>query len=117
MSANYSASELVQLARKAKGLKQKAFASELGKSQGVVSRYESGEVDPPADVIMHCMHILKAPSVESSVSLGAAVHAVRNALDALTETVDHLQRMAVANGDMTQSHAADFDVAGIRESS
>lgn len=50
--------ELVGKARQKLGLKQKHFAEKLGKSQGVVSRYEKGEVEPPGEVTMHCMQIL-----------------------------------------------------------
>ena len=50
--------DLVGKARQKLGLKQKHFAEKLGKSQGVVSRYEKGEVEPPGEVIMHCMQIL-----------------------------------------------------------
>lgn len=50
--------DLVGKARQKLGLKQKHFAERLGKSQGVVSRYEKGEVEPPGEVTMHCMQIL-----------------------------------------------------------
>jgi transcriptional regulator with XRE-family HTH domain len=53
-----STADLVGRARRKLGMKQKHFAEKLGKSQGVVSRYEKGEVEPPGEVIMHCMQIL-----------------------------------------------------------
>lgn len=55
-----SISDLVRQARKKIGKNQKDFARYLGKDQSVVSRYERGQAMPPGDVIMHCMHILRA---------------------------------------------------------
>lgn len=43
-------------------LNQIDFAKKLGKTQSVLSRYESGSVNPPSEVIMHCMHILNISS-------------------------------------------------------
>lgn len=50
--------EIIRRARKKLELNQKDFAGQLGKSQSVMSRYESGAVIAPSTVIMHCMHIL-----------------------------------------------------------
>ena len=71
--------DLVNSARRKLGLNQKEFACYIGKSQGVVSRYESGAVEPPGEVIMHCMHILSATS-SFSTGLGA--------LDDLLQTLE-----------------------------
>lgn len=38
---------------------QSDFARLLGKSQGLVSKYERGIVNPPADVLEKCMDILQ----------------------------------------------------------
>jgi transcriptional regulator with XRE-family HTH domain len=37
---------------------QAAFSKVLGKSQGLVSKYENGEISPPSEVIEECMDIL-----------------------------------------------------------
>ena len=55
--------ELVRKARKLSGLNQARFGDIIGKSQGVVSRYEKGDVAPPGDVTMHCVNILGAAEV------------------------------------------------------
>ncbi|WP_080937509.1 helix-turn-helix domain-containing protein [Burkholderia plantarii] len=83
---------LVRDARRQLGLNQAKFALLLGKSQAVVSRYEKGRVDPPSDVVMHCVHILSGAGKEGSVPMGdwdqmlkaleAAVLLVRSLRDA-----------------------------------
>ncbi len=50
---------IVRQARKLLQLNQNDFANRFNKSQGVLSRYETGAVSPPSDIIMHCMHILQ----------------------------------------------------------
>lgn len=50
--------QLVKSSRKSLGLNQSDFGALIGKSQGVVSRYEKGEVAPPGDVAMQCVNIL-----------------------------------------------------------
>jgi len=48
-----------EIIKKARGNKsQEAFAREIGKSQGTLSKYETGEVSPPSEVLEHCMHLL-----------------------------------------------------------
>jgi len=45
--------------REARGNKSQAeFSALLGKSQGLVSKYEKGIVNPPTDIIEKCMKIL-----------------------------------------------------------
>jgi transcriptional regulator with XRE-family HTH domain len=56
---NPQTAALVRSAREHLGLNQGQFAAKIGKSQGVVSRYERGVVDPPGEIVMHCMHILR----------------------------------------------------------
>lgn len=63
--------ELVFQARQKKGLSQAKFGEIFDKSQGEVSRYESGEIRPPPEILMHCMHELgllstQEPEVSSS---------------------------------------------------
>ena len=61
--------ELVSQARRKKGLSQAEFGALFKKSQGEISRYESGEVSPPLEVFMHCMHELDlVPAQEPEVS-------------------------------------------------
>lgn len=46
--------------REARGNRnQTEFAEFLGKSQGLVSKYERGIVNPPADILEKCMGILQ----------------------------------------------------------
>lgn len=49
---------LVKQVRISKGLNQQDFGKSFNKSQGEISRYESGEVEPPLKVVMYCMHEL-----------------------------------------------------------
>jgi ribosome-binding protein aMBF1 (putative translation factor) len=50
--------EIVRNAWKKTGLSQSAFASKHGITQYNLSRYASGKVKPPDDLLMQCMHIL-----------------------------------------------------------
>ena len=108
-SATPLPAHLVRQAREARRLNQVDFAAELGKSQAVLSRYETGKVDPPTVVLMQCMHILRPPS---SPSLDAAVTTVRDALDTLRLALDTLQRAAVLTGDTAANDAPHSPVAG-----
>lgn len=54
--------DVIKLARKTLGETQKKFAKRLDSTQPLISRYEGGSVAPPADVLMHCMHILSPPT-------------------------------------------------------
>jgi predicted transcriptional regulator len=75
------------------GLSQGEFAKIIERSQGIVSKYESGKVKPPADVIMHCMHNLessrtaRSENVQSSdprwQAVSSALHQLNRALEAL----------------------------------
>ncbi|MBV2139209.1 MAG: type II toxin-antitoxin system MqsA family antitoxin [Candidatus Thiodiazotropha sp. (ex Ctena orbiculata)] len=62
-----SAAELLRKARKKLALNQTDFAKQFGKTQCTLSRYESGNVPPPSEVIMHCMHILNSDPTSDSV--------------------------------------------------
>ncbi|PPT92695.1 hypothetical protein XaraCFBP7407_19490 [Xanthomonas arboricola pv. arracaciae] len=57
-SSTLQAAELVTAARAETKLSQRDFGARVGKSQGLISKYESGRVAPPAIVIIHCMNIL-----------------------------------------------------------
>jgi len=50
---------IVRQTRQLLQLNQKDFAHRFKKTQGVLSRYETGAVPPPSYIIMHCMHILE----------------------------------------------------------
>jgi len=51
-------SKVIQEARHFLQLNQTVFAKQIGKTQTTLSRYESGKVEPPSSVLMHCTHIL-----------------------------------------------------------
>lgn len=55
-----STADVVSRARRILGLNQASFGKMVGKSQGVISRYENGEVEPPGHITMHCVHILRS---------------------------------------------------------
>jgi len=60
----------IRKARLALGLNQKEFGKRVGKEQSLVSRYEREEADPPAGVIMHCMHILERAEGKRKAEIG-----------------------------------------------
>lgn len=98
----------------ARGLTQEAFAAELGKSQGVLSRYESGKVGPPYPVFIHCMHILEPPSPAAQPTFGSAMSDVQQALVALQSAVQGLQRVAVLKSDTATGHVSHSTPSGER---
>ena len=51
------AAAVVARAREITGLSQSELAEMLGCSQTLVSKYEHARAMPPADVIIHCIHI------------------------------------------------------------
>ncbi|WP_431258551.1 helix-turn-helix domain-containing protein [Roseateles chitinivorans] len=70
---------VVKAARLKLGLTQEAFATQIKTSQSLVSKYESGQVAPPAEILMHCVHVLSSPG-EDSVSENALLDLVRERL-------------------------------------
>ncbi len=52
-----SPADIVRDARRQLGLTQAAFASNIDLTQGEISRYESGQVDPPSAVLLHCLEV------------------------------------------------------------
>jgi transcriptional regulator with XRE-family HTH domain len=90
---NPEMAQLVRSARQKTGLSQEVFARVIGRSQAVVSKYESGKVSPPGGVIIHCMNIMKpsepAPNVAVQASdprwrsLFSALHQLNRAVEAL----------------------------------
>ncbi len=59
--------KILQEARHFLQLNQIDFAKQLGKTQTTLSRYESGKVQPPSSVVMHCMHILNVDSASDEI--------------------------------------------------
>jgi len=57
---------IIRQARLFLKLNQKDFAEQLGKTQSVLSRYESGDVQVPSNIVMHCMHILNKDSTPNN---------------------------------------------------
>lgn len=110
--ANRSPSEVIRSARSVKNLSQQAFGQILGKSQGVISRYEHGLVDPPAEILMQCMHIL-APSTSSPpAGLEPAITGVRQALGALERALEVLQHASVSGRDMPTNDVSHSPLVG-----
>jgi transcriptional regulator with XRE-family HTH domain len=98
MTAKIDLAAIVKSARKIRGLSQEEFAAELGKQQSLVSKYERGLVDPPGDVVIHCVTITRGEADQAvspdSVAqlvqerLGAPEFArVRSAIAALIESM------------------------------
>lgn len=85
---------LVRRARHASGLNQAGFAKKVGKSQGVVSRYEQGHVSPPGEVVMHCMHILENLP-QHAEGTPQTWDALLHALDMVTKVVRDLRTEAL----------------------
>lgn len=50
--------DIVLSARKKAGATQGKFAQLVGTTQSQISKYESGQVDPPSTLIIHCMNIM-----------------------------------------------------------
>lgn len=55
---------LVRNARAIVGETQRAFARRLGTLQSLICKYERAEVSPPADVLIHCMNLLRIETKE-----------------------------------------------------
>ena len=52
------AAALVEKARQSNGLSQHAFGLAIGKTQGVVSKYELAKISVPGEVVVQCMAML-----------------------------------------------------------
>jgi ribosome-binding protein aMBF1 (putative translation factor) len=91
---------LVRQARAESGLSQVDFAHLLGKSQAVISRYEAGNVSPPGQVVMHCMHIFEKSAQAQPPAAPEDWKAVIDALNQLTQAVQAMGlRRTVAAGE------------------
>ncbi|WP_165833379.1 helix-turn-helix transcriptional regulator [Azospira sp. I13] len=70
-----------ELIRKARGRRSQAeFAKFLGVSQSTLCRYESGEVNPRAEVIEQCMHLVHGNDDDQGSSIEELVAKVRGRL-------------------------------------
>jgi len=87
---------IVRNARKFRGLTQADFGKELGRGQSLVSKYEKGLVEPPGEVIMHCMTITGGAAVMSPEEVARLVEQrlsspefarLRSALGALIQSM------------------------------
>ena len=54
--------DIVKKARLYQELNQSEFGLTVEKSQEMISKYESGEVAPPSNIIIHCMNIIEESS-------------------------------------------------------
>ena len=59
--------EIIRLARKHKGLNQKEFSQLINKSQAVVSKYETGQIIPPGNILLRCQKILNKTDTQSDM--------------------------------------------------
>lgn len=96
--SNGHLASLVRSSRTVTGLNQGDFAKLLGKSQAVVCRYEKGKVEPPGEIVMHCMQLLGASPVQLKPPSGSWDETL-NALEAAIAIVKSLRD---ASADLTQ---------------
>lgn len=72
---------IAELIRKARGDRSQAeFSTVLGVSQSTLCRYESGEVNPRAEVIERCMRLVHGSNDEQEPSIEDLVAKVRGRL-------------------------------------
>ena len=53
-------SDIVHRARMLVGENQRKFAKRVGSAQPLICKYETGQVSPPAGILIHCMNLLGA---------------------------------------------------------
>jgi transcriptional regulator with XRE-family HTH domain len=97
MNSQYAndTANLVRRARLKIGQTQGGFGRILGKSQGVVSKYESGKTEPPGEIVMHCMNILAGDS--SSESTARQWKAVNTAIADLVRALHVLEAQGASD--------------------
>ena len=67
-------SSIVLRARALVGEDQRTFAKRVGSAQPLICKYETGQVSPPASVLIHCMNLLGGfPATISTEELAALV--------------------------------------------
>lgn len=77
-NAEMSVNEIIRAARG--DLSQAAFAEQLQTSQSLISKYESGNANPPAGIINKCMNIIHGKNAGGDVSLTALEKRMRKVL-------------------------------------
>lgn len=75
-----SPADIIRAARLCRGQTQAQFAAEIGRSQAEVSRYESGQVDPPSQVLMLCLADAGFVSEHMDVSVKQLTDRIRQEL-------------------------------------
>ncbi len=81
VSSNPSDMAVKEIIRAARGvLSQTAFAVKLHTSQSLVSKYESGNTNPPANIINECIKIIHGENIQEDISLKALEARMRKVL-------------------------------------
>lgn len=79
-TADMSVREIIRAARGSLKLNQIAFAEKMQTSQSLISKYESGKTNPPADIIDKCMLIIHRENIGGDVSIKALEARMRRVL-------------------------------------
>lgn len=82
-NAEMSVKEIIRAARGE--LSQTAFAEQLKTSQSLISKYESGNANPPAGIINKCMNIIHGKNVKDDISLAALEVRMRKVLQGASQ--------------------------------
>ena len=72
--------ETMLAARKTLNLTQGQFAKQLNASQSLISKYESGSVNPPAHIIDECMRIIHEKNINGEISINTLEERLRKVL-------------------------------------
>lgn len=59
---------------------QKDFARKLGVSQGTLSKYERGQINPPASVIEYCMRVVNSTQKDAAPTADDLADKIRREL-------------------------------------
>lgn len=71
--------DIVLSARLSLGESQRKFAQRLKTRQSLICKYETRQVSPPADLVIHCLNLLDAPP--GGISTDDLIALVRQRLD------------------------------------
>lgn len=82
-STEMSVKEIIRSARGE--LTQAGFAALLKTKQSLISKYESGNASPPANIIDKCMEIIHGKNIEGGISLKALEVRMRKVLRGPTQ--------------------------------
>jgi predicted transcriptional regulator len=70
--------KIKDIVRQARGdMSQVDFARKIGKSQGLLSKYEAGVVNPPAETIEQCLRMIGSNGVQTVLSSASLAKRVR----------------------------------------